>query len=169
MRPLFMIKTLRRVSLGVVALTAAALIAAGPVWAGHCMNASKNQAAGVQVVIDANTGEIVWISNGLQHRVDKGLVNPDTGEGFSGLLGLDFNGDAVADISTYIVDRTSPSRNRRSSTVVHVMASSASRHSSRNASRPDPPTPIAVSLNFGPAKALRRSGGPFDSVPTGRA
>jgi hypothetical protein len=67
------------------------------------MNASKNQAAGVQVVIDANTGEIVWISNGLQHRVDKGLVNPDTGEGFSGLLGLDFNGDAVADISTYIV------------------------------------------------------------------
>ena len=98
-----MIKTLRRVSLGVVALTAAALIAAGPVWANHCMNASKNQAAGVQVVIDANTGEIVWISNGLQHRVDKGLVNPDTGEGFSGLLGFDFNGDGVTDISTFIV------------------------------------------------------------------
>ena len=103
MRPLFMIRTVRRVSLGVVALTAAALIAAGPVWANHCMNASKNQAAGVQVVIDANTGEIVWISNGLQHRVDQGLVNPETGEGFSGLLGFDFNGDAVTDISTYIV------------------------------------------------------------------
>ena len=98
-----MIKTLRRVSLGVVALVAAALIAAGPVWANHCMNASKNQAAGVQVVIDGNTGAIVWVSNGLQHRIDQGLVNPDTGEGFSGLLGFDFDGDGVTDLSTYIV------------------------------------------------------------------
>lgn len=98
-----MIKTVRRVSLGAVALLAAALIAAGPVWAGHCMNADKNQAAGVQVVIDANTGAIVWLSNGLQHRIDQGLVNPATGEGFSGLLGFDFNGDAVADLTTFIV------------------------------------------------------------------
>ncbi len=98
-----MIKTIRRVSLGAVALMVAALLAAGPVLANHCMNADKNQAAGVQVVIDANTGAIVWISNGLQHRIDQGLVNPDTGEGFSGLLGFDFDGDGVADISTFIV------------------------------------------------------------------
>ena len=98
-----MIKMVRRVSLGAVALMTAALLAAGPVWANNCMNADKNQTAGVQVVIDGNTGAIVWISNGLQHRIDRGLVNPATGEGFSGLLGFDFNGDAVADVSTFIV------------------------------------------------------------------
>jgi len=98
-----MIKTVRRVSLGAAALVAVAFLAAAPVLAGHCMNASKNQAAGVQAVIDINTNEIVWISDGLQHRIDQGLVDPVTGEGFQGLLGFDFNGDAVADISTFIV------------------------------------------------------------------
>jgi hypothetical protein len=98
-----MIRIVRRVSLGAVALVAAALIAAGPVLADHCTNASKPPAAGVQVVIDTNTGAIVWISNGLQHRVDQGLVDPNTGAGFSGLIGFDFDGDAVADVTTYIV------------------------------------------------------------------
>ena len=98
-----MIKAVRRVSLGAVALMAAALLAAGPVWAGHCMNANKNQAAGVQAVIDVNTNMIVWVSDGLQHRIDQGLVNPVTGEGFHGLLGFDFDGDAVADLTTFIV------------------------------------------------------------------
>ena len=96
-------KTIRRVSLGAVTLLAMAVIAAGPVLAGHCTNADKNAAAGVQVVIDINTNEIVWISNGLQHRIDQGLVNPDTGEGFSGLLGFDLNSDGVADLTTFIV------------------------------------------------------------------
>jgi hypothetical protein len=98
-----MIKAVRRVSLGAVTLVAAAILAAGPALAGHCMNADKNQAAGVQVVIDGNTGAIVWISTGLQQRIDQGLVNPATGEGFHGLLGFDFDGDAVADLSTFIV------------------------------------------------------------------
>jgi hypothetical protein len=98
-----MFRTVRRVSLVAVAVIAAALIAAGPVWATNCTNADKPPAAGVQVVIDVNTGAIVWISNGLQHRVDQGLVDPDTGEGFSGLIGFDFNGDAVADVTTYVV------------------------------------------------------------------
>jgi hypothetical protein len=97
------IKLVRRVSLGAVALMTALLIAAGPVWAGHCTNADKNAAAGVQAVIDINTGAIVWISKGLQQRIDQGLVNPDTGEGFRGLLGFDLDGDAVADLTTFIV------------------------------------------------------------------
>lgn len=67
------------------------------------MNASKNQAAGVQLVIDVNTGAIVWTSKGLQQRIERGVVDPDTGEGFSGLLGLDLNGDGAVDVSTYIV------------------------------------------------------------------
>ena len=98
-----MIRTVRRLLLGSVAVTTALLAAAGPVWAHECMNADKNQAAGVQVVIDVNTGAIVWTTNGLQRRIDQGLVNPDTGEGFSGLLGFDLNGDGTADVSTYIV------------------------------------------------------------------
>jgi hypothetical protein len=98
-----MIKTARRLALGSVAVTTALLAAAGPAWAHECGNADKNQAAGVQVVIDVNTGAIVWVSNGLQQRFDLGLVDPDTGEGFSGLLGFDLDGDGATDVSTYIV------------------------------------------------------------------
>jgi hypothetical protein len=102
-RRLTMVRTVRRLTLGAVAAATALLAAAGPAWAHECVNADKNQAAGVQVVIDANTGELVWISQGLQQRIAQGLVDPDTGEGFSGLLGFDVDGDAVADVSTYIV------------------------------------------------------------------
>jgi hypothetical protein len=98
-----MIKTVRRVLLGSVAVTTALVTAAGPAWAHECTNADKNQAAGVQVVIDVNTGALVWASTGLQQRIDQGLVDPETGEGFSGLLGFDLDGDGAADVSTYIV------------------------------------------------------------------
>jgi hypothetical protein len=98
-----MIKVVRRLLLGSVAVTTALLTATGPAWAHECVNADKNQAAGIQVVIDANTGEIVWLSTGLQQRIAQGLVDPDTGEGFSGLLGFDLDGDGTADVSTFIV------------------------------------------------------------------
>lgn len=98
-----MIKTVRRLMLGSVAVTTALLTAAGPAWAHECVNADKNQAAGVQIVIDANTGAIVWASEGLQQRIDQGLVDPATGEGFSGLVGFDVDGDGVVDVSTFIV------------------------------------------------------------------
>ena len=98
-----MIKTIRRVSLGAVALMVAALLAAGPVFAGNCTNADKNAAAGVQAVIDLNTGALVWVSDGLLHRIDQGLVDPNTGAGFHGLIGFDLNGDTVADLTTFLV------------------------------------------------------------------
>jgi hypothetical protein len=98
-----MIKAVRRLLLASVAVTTALLAAAGPAWAHECVNPDKNQAAGVQVVIDVNTEEIVWISDGLQQRIEQGLVDPDTGEGFSGLLGFDLDGDGTADLSTFIV------------------------------------------------------------------
>ena len=67
-----------------------------------CMNASKpDQAAGALVVIDANTGEILWISQGLARRLEQGLVGED-GSGLHGLIGLDFTGDGVVDVSTWI-------------------------------------------------------------------
>jgi hypothetical protein len=98
-----MIKTVRRLSLGAVTLMAAAVLTAGPALAGHCTNADKNAAAGVQIVIAIPSGQIVWISNGLQARIDQGLVDLATGEGFHGLIGFDVTGDGVADLTTFIV------------------------------------------------------------------
>jgi len=99
-----MIRTARRLGTAAAVGAFALLVGAGPAFAHECVNASKqNQAAGVQIVIDANTGEAVWVSNGLAHRIDQGLIDPDTGAGFSGLVGFDLDGDAVADVSTFIV------------------------------------------------------------------
>src|SRR5215510_5905219 len=98
-----MINAIRRLSFGAVTLMAAAVLTAGPALAGHCTNADKNAAAGVQAVIDANTGQIVWISAGLQARIDQGIVDLNTGAGFHGLIGFDIDGDAVSDLTTFIV------------------------------------------------------------------
>ena len=107
------------------------LVVATPALAHECMNASKkNQAAGVQVVIDANTGAIVWTTTGLANRLDKGLVLPD-GTGFHGLAGLDFDGDGVVDVATYIVGPGDELP--ANATVTPATASRASRRSSRSA------------------------------------
>ena len=98
-----MIKTVRRLSFGALTLLAVAVLTAGPALAGHCTNADKNAAAGVQAVIDINTGQLVWISTGLQARIDQGIVDLNTGAGFHGLIGFDVNGDGVSDLTTYIV------------------------------------------------------------------
>jgi len=79
------------------------VLAAGPGSAHECVNASKqNIAAGVQVVLN-DQDEIVWLTKGLQNRIDQGLVDPETGEGFHGLVGFDIDGDGAADVATYIV------------------------------------------------------------------
>jgi len=94
----------QRVLYAAVAAGASVLLAAGPSLAHECVNASKkNQAAGVQVVIDANTGDIVWTTNGIANRLAQGLIDPVTGEGFQGLLGFDLDGDGAADVSTWMV------------------------------------------------------------------
>ncbi|HEX6517435.1 MAG TPA: hypothetical protein VF049_17860 [Nocardioidaceae bacterium] len=92
----------------ITSLSAAALLGAGaaPSLAHECVNASKqDQAAGVQVIMDLSTSEggIEWVSQGLERRIDNGLVNPETGEGFHGLMGFDLDGDGSADVSTWIV------------------------------------------------------------------
>ena len=40
---------------------------------------------------------------GLRNRIAQGLVDPGTGEGYRGLVGLDFDGDGTADVFTYEV------------------------------------------------------------------
>ena len=97
-----MIKTIRRVSLGAATLMVAAVLAAGPAFAGACTNADKPAAAGVQVTVSFVTGHII-VSDGLQQRIDAGVVDPITFEGFHGLAGFDVTGDDVADLTTFIV------------------------------------------------------------------
>jgi hypothetical protein len=95
--------TTRRLALAAIAAPAVLVLTAGPGSAHECVNASKqNQAAGVQVVID-DQGEVVWVTRGVQNRIDQGLIDPATGEGFHGLLGFDLDGDRAADLATYIV------------------------------------------------------------------
>jgi hypothetical protein len=67
-----------------------------------CMNASKiDQSAGAQALIDATTGSVVWMTAGLAERLELGVVGPN-GEGFHGLIAFDFDGDRVADASTWL-------------------------------------------------------------------
>ena len=93
----------RLLLVGAAALAAIGLGAA-PAMAHQCVNASKkNQAAGVQIVMDGETFSPIWISKGLQQRIDKGLVDMSNGEGFHGLIGIDLTGDGAVDVATYIV------------------------------------------------------------------
>jgi hypothetical protein len=71
---------------------------------GHeCTNASKSDpAAGAQVLIDGNTGAILWTTEGLATRLANGVVDPETSEGFHGLVAFDMTGDGIADFSTWI-------------------------------------------------------------------
>ncbi|TWG91494.1 hypothetical protein L615_000800000040 [Nocardioides sp. J9] len=89
---------------GVVGATAGlVLLSSGIASAHECVNASKkNQAAGVQIVFGVDD-DIVWVSQGLQKRIDSGKVDLETGEGFHGLIGIDVDGDSVVDFATYIV------------------------------------------------------------------
>lgn len=83
-------------------VVAVVAIGSGVAGAHECTNANKPPGAGVQVIIDGNTGELVWATTGLTKRFEKGLIGPD-GEGFHGLVGIDLDGDGAADFMTYIV------------------------------------------------------------------
>ena len=93
---------LRRVLVATAAATTAVVLTAGPGLAHECINASRNGVAGAQLVL-GDGDSILYISKGLQSRIDRGLVDFETGEGFSGLVGFDIDGDGVGDLATWIV------------------------------------------------------------------
>jgi hypothetical protein len=85
--------------LGVVA----SMLIASSAFAHECVNASKSDpAAGAQALIDTTTGEIIWTTEGLANRVARGVVDPESTEGFHGLIAFDVNSDGIADFSTWI-------------------------------------------------------------------
>jgi hypothetical protein len=94
-------KRARRIAAVVGGVTASLLVASS-VMAHECINASKgDQAAGAQIVIGAD-GQILYISNGLANRIERGVVDGESGEGFHGLIAFDFDGDGIADASTWL-------------------------------------------------------------------
>jgi hypothetical protein len=81
----------------------ASLLAVSTAMGHECINASKvNAGAGAQLVIGVD-GSIVSMTPGLAHRLEQGLIDPETGEGFHGLIGFDYDGDGVADMTTWLV------------------------------------------------------------------
>src|SRR6266508_3581924 len=54
---------------------------------GDCKHAN-NPAAGAQLVLGAKD-EVLYISSGLASRIERGVVDFDTGEGFHGLIAFD--------------------------------------------------------------------------------
>jgi hypothetical protein len=92
----------RPITARVLGIVTSLLIASSAL--GHeCTNASKSDpAAGAQALIDANTGEVIWMTEGLATRLAMGVVDPNTAEGFHGLIAFDATGDGIADFSTWI-------------------------------------------------------------------
>jgi hypothetical protein len=81
----------------------ASLLIVSSAFAHECINASKSdQAAGAQALIDGTTGEILWTTEGLANRIAQGVIDPDSSEGFHGLIAFDGDGDGDADYSTWI-------------------------------------------------------------------
>ena len=85
-----------------IAGTAALLLAATPVLAHECVNASKKYAAsGAQIIFDGTFENIIWATEGVQRRLESGVIDQETGEGFHGIIGVDFEGDGIVDFATW--------------------------------------------------------------------
>ena len=95
-------RAVRRALLGTAAAAAMVVATAGAGLAHECTNLDKQPGAGAQLVFGP-TGDVEYISKGLQNRIARGLVDFETGAGFSGLIGFDDDGDGVADGFTWIV------------------------------------------------------------------
>jgi hypothetical protein len=80
----------------------ASLVVAPSVLAFECTNVSKGDAAAGAQVLFGPSGDIVWVTEGIARRLDQGLIDPATGDGFHGLVAFDLDGDGAADASTYI-------------------------------------------------------------------
>ena len=94
---------MKKVLLGAVATASAVVVLAGPAFAHQCTNASKNEharpGAGAQLII-GDGDELLYISKGLENRIEQGIVDFETGEGFHGQVGFQ-EGDQI--VTTYIV------------------------------------------------------------------
>ena len=77
-------------------------IGSGAAFAHQCVNPNKQAGAGAQVLIDISDDSITFLTAGAQKRFESGVTTEDT---FRGLIGLDFDGDGHADLTTFIVGK----------------------------------------------------------------
>ncbi len=96
-------KFTKRLAIGGAIVVGGVVSTASPAFSYHCLNANKPPAAGVQVSVNTTNGDLVFANKGAAARAEKGLLTEDS---FSGLFGLDFNGDGIVDASTFIVTPT---------------------------------------------------------------
>jgi hypothetical protein len=82
-------RTVMRVLTTTGATAGALALLAGTAVAHECVNPNKKPLAGAQIVF---SDDGVWMTKGLEKRVEKGLVDAETGEGFHGLIGFDEDG-----------------------------------------------------------------------------
>ncbi len=86
----------------ITATATALLMAAGPALAYECVNASKkDQGSGAQIVLAGDFETILWTTPGVERRIAQGVIDPETGEGFHGIIGVDFDGDGTVDFATW--------------------------------------------------------------------
>jgi hypothetical protein len=90
----------RSIFVSTVALLISVLIA-GPALAFECTNASKPPAAGAHLVLGPDFMTPIYISDALLKRIEQGIIDSETGEGFHGIVAFDFDGDGEADASTW--------------------------------------------------------------------
>ena len=93
---------MKRRILATMAGVIASLVVASSALAHECTNVSKSDAAAGAQVMFGPSGDIIWITPGAARRVERGLIDSATGDGFHGLIAFDFDGDGSADASTYI-------------------------------------------------------------------
>src|SRR5687767_2894466 len=90
---------------GAVGVVGGVALLAAPAAAHQCTNASKNAhapAAGAQLVFGAGD-EPISMKKGVEKRVEKGIIDFESGSGFHGQIGIDITGDGAADFTTFIV------------------------------------------------------------------
>jgi hypothetical protein len=95
----------RRAAIVVGATTTALALGTGSALAHECINPSKKGSAGAQITF-GDGEEPVSMTKGVEKRIEKGIIDPETGEGFHGLIGFDMDGDGVADLTTWQVTPT---------------------------------------------------------------
>lgn len=93
---------IRRAATVSVATVSVLAVSTGAALAHQCVNPDKQAGAGAQILIDFTDGGITFLTAGMEKRFASGVTTEDT---FRGLIGLDFDGDGDADMTTWIVGR----------------------------------------------------------------
>ncbi|HVF32756.1 MAG TPA: hypothetical protein VM933_06955 [Acidimicrobiales bacterium] len=95
----------KRILVGAASVVGGVALLAAPAAAHQCTNASKNAhapEAGAQLVF-GNGDAPISAKTGVLKRIEKGIIDFESGEGFHGQIGVDVDGDGAADFTTFIV------------------------------------------------------------------